>query len=87
MKRATIIETRYHGPTDTKGARISAQSNEGYRGERVTLPYDHVANQESNHEAAAQRWLDRFGRKRTLCAVAETPNGRGYYFVATYGGE
>ena len=32
------IQTRYHGPTDTKGSRISAFDNDG---NRIYLPYDH----------------------------------------------
>lgn len=44
------IQTKYHGPTNTKGARISARSDGG----RLTVGYDHALDAEGNHKAAAR---------------------------------
>lgn len=41
------IQTRYHGPTNTRGARISAFTPDG---QKVTIPYDHGAS--DSHEQA-----------------------------------
>ena len=42
------IRTRYHGPTDTRGSRISAACEAG----RIYMPYRHELNLENNHAAA-----------------------------------
>ena len=55
------ITTRYHGPTNCRGSRISARAQAG----RLSLPYDHALTLDGNHEAAAAalagkfNWLDR----------------------------
>lgn len=43
------IETRYLGPTNTKGSRIKATAWAG----SVTLPYNSELNVDQNHRAAA----------------------------------
>ena len=43
------IETRYLGPTNTKGGRVKATAWAG----SVTVPYDHALNADENHRAAA----------------------------------
>ena len=49
------ITTKYHGPTNTMGARISAKRAEGCRkGERVFVHWDHELNSGDNHERAAK---------------------------------
>ena len=44
------IQTRYHAPTNSSGARISAKCD----AKRIILPWDHALNQAQNHEAAAR---------------------------------
>ncbi len=44
------ITTKYHGPTNTRGSRVSASDEDG---NRVSLPYDHALNQDEMHDAAA----------------------------------
>jgi hypothetical protein len=51
------IVTRYHGPTNHKGARVSARAEAG----RVVLPWDYALNTDDNHKAAAQALADRMG--------------------------
>ena len=44
------IETRYHGPTNTKGSRIVASAN----GHRLTIGVDNAVSVEDNHANAAK---------------------------------
>ena len=44
------ITTKYHGPTDSKGSRISASDEDG---NRVYTPYDHSMSGELCHRQAA----------------------------------
>lgn len=43
------IMTAYHGPTNTKGSRVSAKAEAG----RVTRHWDHALNSDENHCAVA----------------------------------
>lgn len=43
------ISTKYHGPGNVRGARVSAMCDAG----KVTLSWDHSKNVEQNHSAAA----------------------------------
>jgi hypothetical protein len=45
------IETKYHGPSNVRGSRISAAAS-GNKA-RVILSYDHALNGDANHQAAA----------------------------------
>jgi hypothetical protein len=45
------IVTKYHGPTNTRGARVSASDSDG---NKVTLSYDHSLNSGEMHVAAAR---------------------------------
>ncbi len=44
------IETKYHGPSNIRGSRISASDQDG---NRVILSYDSSLNSSENHRAAA----------------------------------
>lgn len=50
-----VIRTRYHGPTNTRGSRISATT---VTGKRVYVPYDRALSSEDNHIAAARKAAD-----------------------------
>ena len=47
-----FIRTRYHGPTATRGSRISATT---ISGKRVYVPYDYTLDAKDNHIAAARK--------------------------------
>jgi hypothetical protein len=47
------IETRYLGPTKTKGARIVAGRMDKH-GKRVIIPWDHAQTTAINHKLAAE---------------------------------
>ncbi|MDL5595979.1 hypothetical protein QS468_24895 [Bacillus subtilis] len=51
------IQTKYLGPTETRGSRISAKCAAG----SVTLGYDHALDLESNHVAAAMALCAKLG--------------------------
>lgn len=55
MRQAIV--TRYHGPGNRVGARISATAKAG----RVYLSYDHAASADANHRSAAKELADRYG--------------------------
>ena len=44
------ITTKYHGPTSTRGSKVSASDKDG---NRVSIPYDHALNSEEAHRKAA----------------------------------
>ncbi len=52
------IETKYHGPTDTRGSRFSACDSDG---NRVSVSYDYALNSEDNHRAAAEALKAKMG--------------------------
>lgn len=49
------VQTRYIGPTNSRGSRIKAYSEAFPRG--VTVSYDHALNSEDNHHAAAEAFI------------------------------
>lgn len=74
------IETRYLGPTNTKGGRIKATAWAG----SVTVPYDHALNSEDNHRAAAMALVAKLQWQGTF-AQGGNAKGDGYYFVNVKG--
>lgn len=61
MTRASI-RTRYHGPGNVKGSRLSVSDDAafGEKPRRITVHWDYALNPTENHAAAAQAWLDKF---------------------------
>lgn len=55
MRQAIV--TKYHGPTDLHGGRVSARADAG----RVMVPWDHRLGIAENHIAAAQKLARKFG--------------------------
>lgn len=51
------IITKYHGPTDRRGSRVSATAAAG----RVYLAWDDALNSEANHAAAAVALAEKMG--------------------------
>lgn len=51
------IETKYHGPTNTRGSRISAKADPG----TIYVPYDHALDIAENHAAAAHAYAHKYG--------------------------
>lgn len=66
------IITKYHGPTNSKGSRISAQAAAG----KVFVHYDHALNIDENHAEAARNLLEKLGwDKHSDIASGTLPNG------------
>lgn len=75
-----VIFTRYHGPTNTKGSRISASIP--HRKVRVTVPLDYGLDIVERHRKAAASLVERMGwTVDDLPIAGETPDGAGYLFV------
>jgi len=51
------IVTAYHGPTNTRGSRVSAKCDAG----RLSLPWDDALDSEGNHKAAARALITKLG--------------------------
>lgn len=75
------ITTKYHGPTNTRGSRVSATSASGHR---LFLQWDDACNSGENHIAAARelaRKLDWAGAwqggstKDGYCFVTQDDDG------------
>lgn len=75
------IVTKYHGPTNYRGSRISAKAEAG----RVSLPYDHALDAGDNHKKAAQALADRYGwtveKGYPALVGGALPGNAGYVFV------
>ena len=84
---AIAIFTRYHGPTDTRGARISATCRRDNQTTwKVSIGFDHALDCESRHALAAQALIDKHmapvspGMLR-LMLCGNTSDNRGYAFA------
>lgn len=71
------IETRYLGPTNTKGSRIKACAGAG----SVTVPYDYGMSTERAHAAAAKALRAKLGWTDGHWAQGGNVKGNGYVFV------
>ena len=74
------IETKYFGPTNTKGGRIKATAWGG----SATVGYDHALNTEGAHKAAADALISKMGWTGTF-AQGGNAKGNGYVFVNVEG--
>ena len=74
------IVTKYHGPTDRKGARISATSASSIR---LYLSYDHSLDLEENHDAAALALARKLAWTRWPYSRGSLRNGYVYVPVPT----
>jgi hypothetical protein len=69
------IETRFHGPTNACGARVSARCGAG----RIVLPWDHALGVDGNHRAAAVALAARLGWSADM--LGGSLPGSGYAWV------
>ena len=72
------IRTKYHGPTNTRGSRISAQCEAG----RIYVPYNYALSAYGNHAAAAVTLLRKLGWPGTYAGGCF---GNDYYWSAVIG--
>jgi hypothetical protein len=73
------IVTKYHGPTNYKGSRISARADAG----RVIRSYDYALDAYENHAQAALDLMERYGwlRPGRRLHGGALPGNAGYCFV------
>ena len=65
IARGFTISTKFLGPTNTKGSRITARySRDASETMRVTLNWEHGIDAEQNHMRAAQELLNKFNSER-----------------------
>ena len=74
------IETKYHGPTHTRGSRITAVTASGRH--RLTVSYDDALGSEEAHAAAAIALARRLAWQGDLIAGSTRA---GYVFVWAQG--
>lgn len=55
------ITTRYHGPTDRRGSRITATDSDESRPNRVTIPYNDELSSYEMHRFAARELMRKMG--------------------------
>jgi len=70
------IETKYLGPTNSRGSRVQAKNADG----KVTLSWDHAKSSDDNHRAAALH-LARAQRVAGNWYGGERADGQGHVYV------
>lgn len=70
------IETKYVGPTNSRGSRVSARAYAG----RVMVHWDDALDVDQNHMRAAHALAKKFGWKGRLYGGAR-PDGKGNVYV------
>lgn len=73
------IVTKFHGPTNTRGSRISAKAFCG----KVFVSYDYALSVQENHAAAARALVAKVGWHGRWIAGAH-PDTSGYVFVGMH---
>jgi hypothetical protein len=79
------IETRYFGPTDTRGSRIKAKAQAGF----LYMPYAHELGTEENHARAALALADKYGwlKDGDTLRCGGSADGRGNVYVIVRGNQ
>src|SRR5690606_28414587 len=76
-RQMRTIRTKFHGPTNARGARISARDTDG---NRVSIPYPHDAKRgEGAHSRAALELCHKMGWKGQL--IGGALDSSGFVFV------
>lgn len=80
------IETRYHGPTNSRGSRVSARFTDDRGVGPVWVDYDDALDSRAAHEAAARkllgRWVESYPYKASGFIQAACGAARGWIFIA-----
>lgn len=74
------IETKYLGPTNTRGSRIIARAQVG----RISVPWDYALSVDENLDAAARAFAAKWGWFGTWIRGARS-DGKGNVYVAING--
>lgn len=68
---AHMIITKYHGPTDTKGSRISAKGHQG----RVVVAWDYAVDERENARRAALAYAARHMPDTPIAFIGQMQGG------------
>jgi hypothetical protein len=74
------IATRYHGPTNARGARVSATAQAG----RIYVSWDYALGMDENHDAAARAFVAKWGWDGRWIGGG-SPDGRGNVYTCVRG--
>jgi hypothetical protein len=83
------ITTRYIGPTNTRGSRITAFAwSPAGRRQSVSVTYQQEGDDSANYRAAAVAWVKKFAPQCAVSARAgDTGNGQTIFLACRSGGE
>jgi hypothetical protein len=73
----SAIRTRYHGPTNTRGLRLTATDGEN----RTVVNYDYSLGATGNHAAAAQAFLTKHYPYETKLATTAACFGNDFFWT------
>lgn len=79
------LTTKYHGPTDTRGARISASITYQGRHRRIYCRIDYALTPSQMHTQAAHDLLTEVADGGEFVLVSCADTGTGYNFHVTIG--
>lgn len=65
------IITKYHGPGNVRGSRVSAHAQAG----RIYLDWDDALNKEENHKLAARLFAQKFSWPYARLVTGYLPSG------------
>lgn len=72
------IITKYHGPTNAHGSRVSAKCDAG----RIFVPWDDAMNADQNHNAAAEALARKLDWHGVLVAGSLPDHSRAHVFAS-----
>ena len=80
------IKTKYHGPTNHRGPRISATQCSDFEGpgKRIFVSYDHELDATDNHKKAVSKLRDVLGWNHTPMIPGDTDEGLVWVFAPRY---
>ena len=84
LLQGPLIRTKYLGPTNYRGSRITAvHKRDSERTQRVTIPWDHALDGMENAKAAALALCAKWPYEQTMTLVACGFDHDHYYFIAS----
>lgn len=73
-----VIMTKYLGPTNFRGSRVTAFTSDG---QRVTVGYDHSMSREDAHRKAAEALCEKYGWPADKLRCGGVHNGYAFMFI------
>ena len=67
---STVVRVKYHGPTNTRGSRFTA---DGWEGVRVTVPYPYELSYDDRIRFVLGKWIERVSRVSAIYGFEFAP--------------